>query len=78
MEINIGVLHVARELVVDSALEAQEAVELISAAVSSGSPLTLTDTKGNVTVVPAGVIGYAAVGAEQKRPVGFMPFTKDD
>ena len=78
MEIKIGVLHVARELVVDSALEAQEAVELISAAVSSGSPLTLTDTKGNVTVVPAGVIGYAAVGAEQKRPVGFMPFTKDD
>ena len=78
MEIKIGVLHVARELVVASALEAQEAVELISAAVSSGSPLTLTDTKGNVTVVPAGVIGYAAVGAEQKRPVGFMPFTKDD
>ena len=78
MEIKIGVLHVARELVVDSALEAQEAVELISAAVASGSPLTLTDTKGNVTVVPAGVIGYAAVGAEQKRPVGFMPFTKDE
>lgn len=78
MEIKIGVQHVAREIVVDSALEAPEAVELITAAVSSGSPLTLTDTKGNVTVVPAGVIGYAAVGAEQKRPVGFMPFTKDD
>ena len=78
MEIKIGVQHVAREIVVDSALEAPEAVELITAAMSSGSPLTLTDTKGNVTVVPAGVIGYAAVGAEQKRPVGFMPFTKDD
>ena len=78
MEIKIGVQHVAREIVVDSALEAPEAVELITAAVTSGTPLTLTDTKGNVTVVPAGVIGYAAVGAEQKRPVGFMPFTKDD
>ena len=78
MEIKIGVQHVAREIVVDSALQAPEAVELITAAMSSGSPLTLTDTKGNVTVVPAGVIGYAAVGAEQKRPVGFMPFTKDD
>lgn len=78
MEIKIGVQHVAREIVVESALGAPEAVELITAAVSSGSPLTLTDTKGNVTVVPGGVIGYAAVGAEQKRPVGFMPFTKDD
>ncbi|KLU09740.1 MULTISPECIES: DUF3107 domain-containing protein [Kocuria] len=78
MEIKIGVQHVAREIVVDSALEAQEAVEQITAAISSGTPLTLTDAKGNVTVVPANVIGYAAVGAEQKRPVGFMPFTKDD
>jgi hypothetical protein len=78
MEIKIGVLHVAREIVVESGLEAQEAVDRITAAVSSGSPLTLTDTKGNVTVVPAGVIGYAAVGAEQKRPIGFMPFAKED
>lgn len=77
MEIKIGVQHVAREIVVDSALEAPEAVELITAAMSSGSPLTLTDTKGNVTVVPAGVIGYAAVGAEQKRTVGFTPFAQD-
>ncbi|EYT51608.1 MULTISPECIES: DUF3107 domain-containing protein [Kocuria] len=77
MEIKIGVQHVAREIVVDSALEAPEAVELITAALSSGSPLTLTDTKGNVTVVPAGVIGYAAVGAEQKRAVGFTPFAQD-
>lgn len=77
MEIKIGVQHVAREIVVDSALEAPEAVELITAAMSSGSPLTLTDTKGNVTVVPAGVIGYDAVGAEQKRAVGFTPFAQD-
>ena len=77
MEIKIGVQHVAREIVVDSALEAPEAVELITAALSSGSPLTLTDTKGNVTVVPAGVIGYAAVGAEQKRAVGFTHFAQD-
>lgn len=78
MEIKIGVQHVAREIVVDSALQAPEAVELITAAISSGSPLTLTDAKGNVTVVPAAVIGYAAVGGEQKRTVGFTPFTKDD
>ncbi|ALU40557.1 ATP-binding protein [Kocuria flava] len=78
MEIKIGVQHVAREIVVESDLQAQEAVELVNAAISSGSPLVLTDTKGNTTVVPAAVIGYASVGAEQKRPVGFMPFTKDD
>ena len=35
MEIKIGVQHVAREIVVDSALEAPEAVELITAAMSS-------------------------------------------
>ncbi|GGG50198.1 ATP-binding protein [Kocuria dechangensis] len=78
MEIKIGVQHVAREIVVDSALQAQEAVDRITAAVSSGDPLTLTDTKGNVTVVPANVIGYASVGAEQKRTVGFTPFAKQD
>jgi len=76
MEIKIGVQHVAREIVVDSALEAPEAVELITAAMSSGSPLTLTDPKGNVTVDPAGIIGYPAVGAEQKRAVGFTPFAQ--
>ena len=78
MEIKIGVQHVAREIVVDAALEAQEAVDLINGAISSGSPRTLTDAKGPVTVVPAGVIGYASVGAEPKRPVGFMPFAKED
>jgi hypothetical protein len=78
MEIKIGVQHVAREIVVESALQAQEAVDQITAAVSSGTPLTLTDTKGNVTVVPADVIGYASVGAEQKRTVGFTPFAKED
>ncbi|HST73448.1 MULTISPECIES: DUF3107 domain-containing protein [Kocuria] len=78
MEIKIGVQNVAREIVVDAALGAQEAVELINQAISSGSPLTLTDAKGTVTVVPAGVIGYASVGAEQKRTVGFMPFAKED
>lgn len=73
MEIKIGMHHVGREIVVDSPLGAQEAAELVNAALSDGSVLSLRDAKDNLTLVPASGIAYVEIGAETKRRVGFMP-----
>lgn len=73
MEIKIGIKHVGREVVVDSPLSAEEAQQLVSAAVADGSVLTLTDTKDHTTLVPAAGIAYVEIGSESRRKVGFMP-----
>ena len=73
MEIKIGMQHVGREIVVDSPLGAQEATDLVSAALNEGTVLSLKDSKDNLTLVPASEIAYVEIGAETKRRVGFMP-----
>ncbi|KAA9395547.1 DUF3107 domain-containing protein [Kocuria coralli] len=78
MEIKIGIQHVGREVVVDSALTAEKAQELVSAALADGSVLTLTDTKDHTTLVPASGIAYVEIGTETRRKVGFMPGVGND
>jgi hypothetical protein len=73
VEIKIGMQHVGREIVVDSPLGAQEATDLVSAALNEGTVLSLKDSKDNLTLVPASGIAYVEIGAETKRRVGFMP-----
>ncbi|MDO4254115.1 MAG: DUF3107 domain-containing protein [Kocuria sp.] len=73
MDIKIGIQHVAREIVVDSPLNAQEAQEAIAAALTEGAVLTLKDTKDNTTMVPTAGIAYVEIGSESRRKVGFMP-----
>lgn len=73
MDIKIGIQNVGREVVVDSPLSAQEAQELVSAALADGSVLTLTDTKDHTTMVPTLGIAYVEIGSESRRKVGFMP-----
>ncbi|MDO4918876.1 DUF3107 domain-containing protein [Kocuria sp.] len=73
MEIKIGVQNVARELVVNSDLSAEELQTRVTEALSSGSPLVLRDSKGTTTVVPAASIGYVETGQETRRKVGFTP-----
>ena len=71
MEVKIGVQYAARELVVETD-EAAEAVEkLVSEAVSSGGTLSLTDTKGKRTIVPAEKIAYVEIGTGTHGTVGF-------
>ena len=78
MEIKIGMQHVGREIVVDSPLDAQEATDLVSTALGEGTVLSLQDSKGNLTLVPASGIAYVEIGAETKRRVGFMPGVSTD
>ncbi len=71
MEVKVGVLHTSRELTIESDL-APEAVEaLVTQAITTGSPLRLEDTRGNVVLVPAATLAYAEVGSPKRAGVGF-------
>lgn len=71
MEVKIGVRNVAREITLESAQSAEEVAAAVDAAIASGTTLTLTDDKGRLVVVPAGVLGYVEIGAPEGRKVGF-------
>lgn len=71
MDIRIGVQDTAREVALESDLTPAEASTLIDAAISNGSTLTLTDTKGRTIMVPGAKIAFAEIGAQNAGRVGF-------
>lgn len=71
MEVKIGVLHTPREIVLESAQTAEEVTAAVSAALTSGEPLSLEDDRGRRVMVPADRIAYVEVGATSSRRVGF-------
>jgi len=73
MDIRIGIKHSARELSFDT-LESAAAVEKkVAEAIESSSKLiNLTDSKGNVFLVPTEALAYLEIGAEEARRVGFI------
>lgn len=71
MDVRIGIQNVAREVVIESADTAEQVSKTVREAISSSTDLVLTDSKGRQVIIPAGVIGYVEVGAEEQRRVGF-------
>ncbi|WP_406833193.1 DUF3107 domain-containing protein [Pedococcus sp. KACC 23699] len=71
MEVRIGVQNVSREVVIESTQTPDEVAKAVSASIDKGAPLSLTDDKGRVTVIPAGALGYVQIGEPEKRGVGF-------
>lgn len=71
MEVKIGVQHAARELVVDTDESIDTVEKRISEAVAGDGVLTLTDTKGRKTVVPASKIAFVEIGGGVAGQVGF-------
>lgn len=71
MEVKIGVRNVAREITLESAQTAEEVTAAVDQAIEKGTTLRLSDEKGRVVVVPAGVLGYVEIGAPEGRRVGF-------
>lgn len=71
MEIKIGVQHTGREVVLESAQGSDEVLAAVSAAVGTGSVLTLVDDKGRTVMVPGDKIAYVELGAMESRRVGF-------
>jgi len=71
VEITIGVQHQPREIILETDTPADEVIAAVEAALSSGTVLSLTDTKGRRVLVPGSSVSYVEVGEENQRRVGF-------
>ncbi|MCU1564905.1 MAG: hypothetical protein V7635_828 [Arthrobacter sp.] len=71
MEVKIGIQNIGREIVLESTQDADALAKVVGEAISKGTELRLTDDKGRQIIVPANVLGYVEIGAEEVRRVGF-------
>lgn len=71
MKVTIGVRNVARELILDLDMSAEDFSASVKAALTHGDVLDLTDTQGQRVLVPADAIGFTQIGSEEPRRVGF-------
>ncbi|MCI0688402.1 MAG: DUF3107 domain-containing protein [Sporichthyaceae bacterium] len=72
MEVKIGVQHVARELIVESAQAPEEIEAAVNAALQAeDGVLALADERGRKLLVPANRLAYVEIGEQMERRVGF-------
>jgi hypothetical protein len=72
VEVKIGVLHTAREIVLDSPQTPEEVEQAVAAALKSvDGQLTLTDDRGRKVIVPANLVAYVDIAQADARRVGF-------
>ncbi|KUM31554.1 DUF3107 domain-containing protein [Arthrobacter sp. EPSL27] len=71
MEVKIGIQNIGREIVLESAQDADAVAKVVGEAIAKGTELRLTDEKGRQIIVPANVLGYVEIGAQEVRRVGF-------
>lgn len=71
MEIKIGVQHATRELVVETDDSIEDVEKRVGEAIAADGVLTLTDSKGRRTLVPAAKLSYVEIGGGVTGQVGF-------
>ncbi len=71
MEVRIGVQNAARELSIDTTLDAEGVQEAVAEALREGGLLSLTDSKGRRVVVPGDKLAYVDFTAGTLGTVGF-------
>jgi len=71
VEVKIGIQNIGREIVLESSQEADAVAKVVGEAIAKGTELRLTDEKGRQIIIPANVLGYVEIGAEETRRVGF-------
>ncbi len=73
MEVKIGIVSVARELIVETDTPAGELERRLSDALENGehSVFALSVAKGGKVLVPADKIAYIEFGASEAHRVGF-------
>ncbi|MGZ4663416.1 MAG: DUF3107 domain-containing protein [Arthrobacter sp.] len=71
MEVKIGIQNIGREIVLESAQDADAVAKAVGEALTKGTELRLTDEKGRLIIIPTNVLGYVEIGAEEARRVGF-------
>jgi hypothetical protein len=73
VEIRIGIVNAPRELNFETSQSAEELVEQVQSALTSGTGvLRLNDDKGRLYVVPTAGIAYVEIGTEESRRIGFV------
>jgi hypothetical protein len=74
VEVKIGVLHTAREIVLDSPQTTEEVEKAVADALKSvDGQLVLTDDRGRKVIVPANLVAYVDIAQSDARRVGFAP-----
>lgn len=71
MKVLIAVRNIAREVVVDIDMSADDFTNTVKHAVANREVLELSDTQGQKYLIPAEAIGFTQIVAEESRRVGF-------
>ena len=71
MEVKIGVQNAARELTIDSTLDADGVQQAVTDSIAAGGVLTLEDSRGRRLVVPVASLAYVEIAAGAVGTVGF-------
>ncbi|BAR04926.1 hypothetical protein HMPREF0620_1260 [Parascardovia denticolens DSM 10105 = JCM 12538] len=71
MDVEIGIMNVARPVTFTTDASAEEVAGAISEAASEDRLAELQDNKGRKILIPTKAIGYAVIGSETSHPVGF-------
>jgi hypothetical protein len=74
LEIKIGIQNIGREIVLESAQDADAVATVVEEAINKGTELRLKDDEGRIIIVPGNALGYVEIGAEEARKVGFGQF----
>jgi hypothetical protein len=71
VEVKVGIQMAARELVVETAVSAEEIERALSDALADDTVFVLNDSKGRIVLVPAAKIAYVELGAAESHKIGF-------
>lgn len=73
MEVKIGVLHTAREIVLESPQTPEEVEKTVAEALKSvDGQLVLVEERGRKVIVPANLVAYVDIAQADTRRVGFV------
>lgn len=70
-DVRIAITNVSSELVFDCPMSVDDIRAAVTAAITSGSPLVLSEVRGREIIVPAEKIGFVEIGEQVERRVGF-------
>jgi hypothetical protein len=71
VEVKVGIQMAPRELVIETAISAEEIERTLTDALVDGKVLVLNDSRGRTVLVPAAKIAYVELAAAEPRKIGF-------
>jgi hypothetical protein len=74
VQVRIGVQSVAKELVVETSLSAEEIEQAVGDALAEEAGVFTLKSKGGRIVVPAAKLAYVEIGETEPPSVGFGTF----